>query len=276
MRYIDREYVDKINYKYNQGEKISRRKNIFYRNMQYTLNDSVYYVLNKEEKVEWANCYNNVEYFIEKYLDVTLRPYQKKWIKLYLNNKRCIYNVARQTGINTILSAVNLHSMIFHNNNIILITCKYDSGQEFLNLVKKYYFKLPYFLKPSVISINQNVIQFTNSKIKIKNSTLNDEDLSEYDIHEYHDYAHLKTPPLRDLVEHDSKIIITSTPNGKNHFYDLVNTSLLPDDHPDKNVFTTIKTYWYEVEGRDEKWKQEQIKKLGGLDKFNQEYNLEF
>ena len=93
-----------------------------------------------------------------------------------------------------------------------------------------------------------------------------------YTICTYHDYAFTPNPPE---INDDSKTVICSTPNGKNHFYELVKYSLLPDDHPDKNDFTTIKTYWYEVEGRDENWRQEQIKMLG-IDKFNQEYNLEF
>lgn len=271
MKYIDKEYVEEIINKYNCGKKISRRKNIFYRNMEYTLNNSVYYVLNDEEKIEWAKCYSDVEYFIEKYLNIKLRKYQKNWIKLYLNNNECIYNVARQTGINTILSAITLHSMIFHHKNNLLIPCIDQSGKNFLNMMRTYYFRLPYFLKPSIKYTNNVSLEFTNCKFNLYNKTIN---INDYDIIKYHDYAFIPNPPDIDNID-KSKIIITSTPNGKNHFYNLVKNSLLPEDHPDYNGFKTIKTYWYEVEGRDENWRQEQIKMLG-IDKFNQEYNLEF
>jgi len=270
MKYINKEYVESIDSKYNSGEVISRRKSIYYKGNQYTLNDNVYYVLNNTEKIEWAKCYKDPIYFIEKYLNIKLRKYQIEWIKLY-KEQNIIYNVSRQTGINSILSALNLHSMIFNNQNIILIPCKYNIGVEFINLIKKYYMLLPYFLKPNIKTWNNKSIEFTNSKICVFN---NDTNLVEYDILEYHDFAFNSNYPKFEVD--NNKLIITSTPNGKNYFYDLYKNSILPEGHPDKNSFKSIQTYWYEVEGRDEQWRINEIKRLGSIDKFNREHNLEF
>ena len=44
---------------------------------------------------------------------------------------------------------------------------------------------------------------------------------------------------------------------------------------PDKNLFNTMRIYWWQVLGRDENWKNEQIKIIG-TDSFNQEYGLSF
>ena len=129
---------------------------------------------------------------------------------------------------------------------------------------------MSYFLKPNIKRLNNNCI------FKIYS---NSDCLKNYDIHIYYDYAFHKKPLFKNIeeyIKYDSKVIIASTPNGKNHFYDLVKNSLLPNDHPDKNAFTTIQTYWYEVEGRDSKWKDEQIKIMGSLESFEQEYNLKF
>lgn len=280
-KFIDKEYVDNINYLYNNGEKISRNKNIFYRNLQYTLNSNVHYVLNHEEKIEWAKCYSNIEYFIEKYLEIKLRPYQKEWIKAYKENRFNLFCIARQTGLLTILSALNLHSMIFENKHILLIPCKYNIGNEFIDKIKIYYFKIPYFLKPNITNISNTYIMFNNSSIQIYNKTMNSDDYYKIDLYQYYDYAHNindtiieQTPYI--LAKSETQVIISSTPNGKNHFYEIYKNSILPENHPDKNIYKTIKTYWYEVEGRDEKWKQEQIKLLGSIDKFNREYNLDF
>lgn len=69
-----------------------------------------------------------------------------------------------------------------------------------------------------------------------------------------------------------SKILITSTPNGvDNLFYRLYNGALKGE-----NRFHYERIDWWEVPGRDEQWKQEQIKDLGSHEAFAQEYGNEF
>lgn len=50
MKYIDSEYIDKIENKYNSGEVISRRKSIYYNGIPNTLSSKVYYVLSEHKK----------------------------------------------------------------------------------------------------------------------------------------------------------------------------------------------------------------------------------
>jgi hypothetical protein len=69
-----------------------------------------------------------------------------------------------------------------------------------------------------------------------------------------------------------SKILITSTPNGvDNLFFKLYNGALKKE-----NRFNCERIDWWEVPGRDEQWKQEQIKDLGSYEAFSQEYGNEF
>jgi hypothetical protein len=69
-----------------------------------------------------------------------------------------------------------------------------------------------------------------------------------------------------------SKILITSTPNGvDNLFYKLYNGALKKE-----NRFHCERIDWWEVPGRDEQWKQEQIKDLGSYEAFSQEYGNQF
>lgn len=280
MKYIDKEYVEKIVKDYNKGHIISRRKNIFYKGIEYTLNSNVYYVLNNEEKKEWAKCYNDKIYFIEKYLNIKLRKYQIEWIKLYDKNRFIIYNVARLTGVISIMSAIYLHQMIFENKSIYYINNKVMNHKEFVDKIKIYYLRLPYYLKPSIVVLNSKKIVFNNSAIF--NTTKDNIDVN-YDEYNISDFAHNDKlyQYYKDIMpivstKQNSRLIITSTPNGKNYFYDLYKNSILPDGHPDKNGFKSIQTFWSEVEGRDENWKQEEIKRLGSEDIFNQEHNLEF
>jgi hypothetical protein len=68
-----------------------------------------------------------------------------------------------------------------------------------------------------------------------------------------------------------ARIIITSTPNGKNHFYKFYEEARLG-----KSSFVHSHIKWSDMPGRDEKWRAERIKELGSIEKFNQEYGAEF
>jgi hypothetical protein len=61
-------------------------------------------------------------------------------------------------------------------------------------------------------------------------------------------------------------MIIVSTPKGTNHFYDLWKRSV-----DGETTYTPIKINWYEVPGKDEKWKRAMIADLGPT-RFAQEY----
>lgn len=68
----------------------------------------------------------------------------------------------------------------------------------------------------------------------------------------------------------DAKIVIVSTPNGLNHFYDIYSKAV-----SGMNNYRPIRVNWWEVPGQDENWKRKIIKDFG-LKKFNQEYNCSF
>jgi hypothetical protein len=136
--------------------------------------------------------------------------------------------------------------MIFLNKHILFNSVLYASGDEVMNTVKMYYIKIPYFLKPSLISKNTKKIVFNNSSLTINRKKNSD---NSYDTNIYMDYAYnvdqdimQKIFPEVDLKK-DSKLIIHSTPNGINHFYDLYQKSILPEKHPDKNKFKSIQTF---------------------------------
>lgn len=67
-----------------------------------------------------------------------------------------------------------------------------------------------------------------------------------------------------------AKIIICSTPNGLNHFYDIYKGAV-----SNQNNYRPVKVNWWEVEGQDEAWKKRIIRDLGVI-RFNQEYGNKF
>lgn len=68
----------------------------------------------------------------------------------------------------------------------------------------------------------------------------------------------------------DSKVIITSTPNGMNLFHKLWEDAKL-----ERNDFKAIEVNWWEHPKRDEKWKKSQIRTIGKK-RFAQEYGNQF
>jgi hypothetical protein len=65
---------------------------------------------------------------------------------------------------------------------------------------------------------------------------------------------------------------MTSTPNGLNHFWKTCKGA-----EEGTNGYKYVKVMWYDVPGRDEKWRKETIESLDhDEEKFNQEYCCEF
>lgn len=67
-----------------------------------------------------------------------------------------------------------------------------------------------------------------------------------------------------------SQIIITSTANGLNHFYQMIKSAKLK-----KSTYKYNEMQWWEVPGRDEEWRK-QIISDNGLIYFNQNFGNEF
>ena len=69
-----------------------------------------------------------------------------------------------------------------------------------------------------------------------------------------------------------SKIFMVSTPNGVlNKFYDIFSEA-----EKEKNNWKAERIDWWEIPGRNEKWKSEMIATLGSEESFNQEFGNQF
>jgi len=69
----------------------------------------------------------------------------------------------------------------------------------------------------------------------------------------------------------DSKFIITSTANGLNQF-----SKIFQGAYKGENGFTPHRVDWWEIPGRDEAWKEKEIKGMGSVEAFEQEYGNRF
>lgn len=69
----------------------------------------------------------------------------------------------------------------------------------------------------------------------------------------------------------NGKIILVSTPNGLNHFYNIYKAGVLGE-----NDFYSVKLPWHLHPDRDERWKESVLKSGFSLQQFQQEYNCKF
>lgn len=271
MNFISTDIINAIINKINTEKKLKRCETIFYQSIVGTLNKKHPYVYSQDEMIEWSKCYKDPIYFIENYCKmvgntIKLRDYQKSIIYNYQNYKFNIFLNSREIGFSNIACCLILWETIFNQKNISLVYNKLITGVEYIENIKQIYLNLPYFLKPRINNWNKSEISFINSKIKI------DKKMSSSDIIYIDDAFNISLDEQInmindfDMLYKDSKLIITGCPSW-GPLYNLSQSN---------SNFTTLRTYWWQVPGRDEKWMEDTIKKLGSEDLFNKEYNLCF
>jgi len=190
---------------------------------------------------------------------------------------------------NTIMTSLTLLHYICFNveKNVLLVANKGDTSKEVMQKMKEIYVRLPFFMQPGIENWAVNSISFDNDCYVQAIATTSTPAIGfTIDFLYIDEFAYIppniaalfwkSVIPTMDAVK-TSKMVITSTPNGMNLFYDVFTAA-----EKNLNGFKPIKTYWYEVPGRDEIWKDEKVAELGngsidlGLELFNQEYDLQF
>lgn len=163
---------------------------------------------------------------------------------------------------NTISSAIfMLHKILFDNDkNIMIVANKGDTAVEIVDKIKSIYTLLPFFLKPGIKTWNQKSLTFENGcRIKTSARTKTPAIGFTIDVLYLDEFAHIPSNiiepyytaafPTTAAVQ-NSKIIITSTPNGMNLFHKLLTDAERPEGDPLKNNYKPMRVYWYQVPGR--------------------------
>jgi hypothetical protein len=164
---------------------------------------------------------------------------------------------------NTITAAIYiLHFMMFNNTkNVLLAANVLDTSKEVLDKMKNIYEYLPFFLQQGIVVWNVGQITFENkSRAKAFAMTKNASIGNTGDLVYIDEFAHIPNnvankfyksifPTLASIE--NSKMIITSTPNGFNLFHKLLTDAEREDTDPLKNNFKSLRVYWYQVPGRN-------------------------
>lgn len=184
---------------------------------------------------------------------------------------------------NTVVAGIFLlHSAIFDfDKNIGIAANKFATAVEIMDKIKEMMNYLPFFMKPGIKVNNQSMMVFSNGCRIISQATTKKSFIGFSIATLYLDeFAHVEPTVLDEFYENimptvssmeDSKIIITSTPNGYNKFYDIYQGAV-----DGTNSYHPIRVDWWQVPGRDEKWRDKMIADCGGEDEFMRQYGNSF
>lgn len=251
-----------------------------------------------EMVVEIQKCKDDILYFAETYfyiiepdlgkIKIPLLPYQKRLLNAFKNNRFNIVNSSRQSGKTTCLTILALHETCFKDyKNTVIVANKEDTAKMIFKRVKMAYEELPNWLKPGVKNWGQESTEFSNgstisiattSNTSSRGSTINCLLLDELAWVEPDslvvDFMSSVLPTISRSKT--SKILITSTPRGKDNVFYKVFTGALKKGTDGWNEFHAETITWEEVPGRDAAWKLKEVARLGSYELFEQEYNCYF
>ncbi|MBR6892065.1 MAG: terminase family protein [Bacteroidaceae bacterium] len=251
---------------------------------------------------EIKKCALDPIYFIRNYVYINtkdngmqlfdLYDFQEAAIKRFLKYRFNINKWSRQVGKSTIVRGFILWWGIFHKDQLIaMIGNKLSLAKEQMQQLRDSYSRLPTWLQPGVKLWNKTSIQFSNNSRIIVSSSSPD-NIRGFSINLLYldEFAFLRPNLATEFIASvmpsissgkTTRCIITSTPNGMNHFYDMWQTSLELDqaeaefEKGNNDLYVRSVVTWDKVPGRTEAWANAEKLKIGDQ-RFRQEYECEF
>lgn len=214
---------------------------------------------------------------------ITLHKCQKRALRKMRDNRFVILLASRQCGKTTMMTIYALWNACFNDDQRVLIVAnKEGTAIEIFQRIRLAYEELPNWIKPGVKEYGKTSMTLTNgTRIGISTTTgtaargqsvncLILDELAFIDAHLVDPFWKSVYPIISSSKK--SKIFIASTPNGtENLFYKLYTGA-----DGGVNGWTSERIDWWEIPGRDEKWKDQTIKTLGSSDTFDQEFGNVF
>ena len=261
------EITDRIN---NEGATPKRANSPWFKGEVGIRRAGLSFKMTEDEIQEYIRCKVDVQYFAEKYCriktedgtvqNIKLRDYQKDILELY-SGRYSILCGSRQIGKTVNAAITMLHFVTFNNDkNIMIVANIRGTTVEIIDKIKNIYIQLPFFLKTGIKNWTQQSVIFENG-CRIKSSARSKTPAIGFTIDFLYldEFAHIPSNiiepyyqaafPTVSAIE-NSKIIITSTPNGMNLFHRLLTDAERPDGDPLKNNYRAMRVYWHQVPGR--------------------------
>ena len=286
------EKVDQLNYDAEEnGIDYKDVDNPYHENDPELRKGQILFEYTEWELEEMRKCAENVVYFANKYCKVmtddgiqkiNLRDYQVQILDQYQTHRKNIFVSPRQSG-KTITSSIFLLWYLLFNfeKNAMIMANIGDTAAELMDKIKVIMKGLPFFLKPGLIVYNVMTMKFDNGCRIMAKTTTKTSSIG-YTIHMLYmdEFAHINPNFINQFFKsvyptisssQIARVIITSTPNGMNKFWELYKGAI-----EGENEFNPIRVEWWQIPNRDEEWKRKEISALGSEEDFNQEYGCQF
>lgn len=244
-----------------------------------------------EQVEEVIKCSQDVVYFIKNYVKIInldeglvpfdMYPFQEDMANTISDNRFTVIKTCRQAGKTTTSAAVILWHVLFNESyTIAILANKLNTAREILSRVQRAYENLPKWLQQGVIVWNKTNIELENGSQIIASSTASSA-IRGYSINFlYLDEFAFVPRTIQDdfftsvyptiISGSNTKVVITSTPNGFDLFYKIWINSV-----EGRNEYQNFMVNWWDVPGRDEEWRQKTIANTSE-DQFRQEFDAEF
>ena len=248
-----------------------------------------------EMVVEIEKCRNDIIHFASNYfyiidpdsevgkVCINLYDFQERILNGIFNHRFSCLLSPRQASKSTLMTIAALHEACFKPyKSIIIVANKEATAIEIFRRVRLAYEELPLWLKPGVEEYGKTGCMFDNgSRISISTTTgsairgtslnmLIIDELGFLEEHVVDEFWKSVYPTISRSKT--SKIIVASTPNGTGNLFHKIYTGAVKGE----NGFNPLRIEWDEIPGRDEEWKQKQIKALGSFESFQQEFGNVF
>jgi hypothetical protein len=245
----------------------------------------------EEQIIEIQKCSEDPVYFIDNYcyiitLDHGIQPFklydcQKEKIRVIHENRKILLMEGRQQGKTQSSVAYILWYTLFQEaKNVAILANKETAAREAMSRYQMMYENLPIWMQQGVKVWNKGDIELENGS-KVFTSATTSSGIRGKSVNLlYIDEAAIIPNNVADAFftsvypvissGKTTKILITSTPLGYNHFWKFWN-----DAENGRNDFVSLYIPYWKIPGRDEKWAEEQKRLLGEL-KYNQEVACQF
>ena len=245
----------------------------------------------EKEVLELAKCVENPTYFIDNYcyivtLDHGIQPFklydcQKEKVETIHNNRKVIIMEGRQQGKTTVAAAYILWYTLFQESKTVAILAnKASTAREIMSRYQLMFEHLPSWMQQGVKTWNKGDIELENGSVVFTAATTAAGIRGKSVNLLYIDEAAIIPNTIADQfftavypvisAGQTTKILITSTPLGYNHFWKFWNDAVNK-----VNDFIPMFIPYSRIPGRDEAWALEQRRQLGEL-KYNQEVLCKF
>lgn len=214
--------------------------------------------------MEWVKCRDDIVYFAETYCAIThidygtikvqLRDYQKEMLIEMHKNRMVACNLSRQLGKTTVVAIFLAHFVCFNEDKYVgVLAHKASMSAEVLDRTKQAIELLPDFLQPGIVEWNKGSIEldnkckigaFASSPDAVRGNSFAMIYIDECAFIPNFVDAWLAIQPVISSGR-KSKILITTTPNGLNHFYDIWNAAV-----EGKSGFVPYTAIWTSVKER--------------------------